>query len=77
MNIFFLIASKFLIKATYKEIISEIKPIKNALIYGAGTSGNILYNAIQSDVKSNIEVIGFIDDNERKIGKKIDRIRSI
>ena len=41
LNIFFLIASKFLIKATYREIISEIKPIKKALIYGAGTSGNI------------------------------------
>ena len=28
LNIFFLIASKFIIKATYREIISEVKPIK-------------------------------------------------
>ena len=73
LNIFFLIASKFIIKATYREIISEVKPIKKALIYGAGTSGNIVYDAIQSDVKNNIEIVGFIDDDERKIGKKINR----
>ena len=35
----------------------------------------MLYNSIQSDVKSNIDVVGFIDDDERKIGKKIDRIQ--
>lgn len=75
LNIFFLIASKFIIKATYREIISEVKPIKNALIYGAGTSGNIVYEAIQSDVQNKIEIVGFIDEDERKIGKKIDRIK--
>jgi FlaA1/EpsC-like NDP-sugar epimerase len=75
LNILFLIASKFFIKAAYKEIISEIKSFNHALIYGAGTSGNIVYDAIENDVKSNIEVIGFIDDDERKIGKKIDRIK--
>jgi len=75
LNIFLLISTKFLIKSAYKEIISEIKPIRTALIYGAGSSGIILYNSIQSDVKSNIDVVGFIDDDERKIGKKIDRIQ--
>lgn len=75
LNIFFLISTKYLIKSAYKEIISEIKPIRKALIYGAGSSGIILYNSIQSDVKSNIDVIGFIDDDNRKIGKKIDRIQ--
>jgi len=74
LNIFFLISTKFLIKSAYKEIISEINPIRTALIYGAGSSGIVLYNSIQSDVKSNIDVVGFIDDDERKIGKKIDRI---
>ncbi len=68
LNIFFLISAKFLIKSAYKEIISEIKPIRKAIIYGAGSSGIILYNSIQSDVKSNIDVIGFIDDDNRKIG---------
>ncbi len=75
LNIFFLISAKFFIKSAYKEIISEIKPITNVLIYGAGTSGNITYDAITSDVKSNIEVVGFIDDDDRKVGKRIDQLK--
>ena len=75
LNIFFIISAKFFIKAAYKEIISEIKAPINVLIYGAGTSGTITYDAITSDVKNNIEVIGFIDDNERKVGKKIDQVK--
>jgi len=75
LNIFFLISLKFLIKATYKEIISDFKPVRKGLIYGAGSSGIILYNTIQDQVQSNIKIIGFIDDDVRKIGKKIDRIQ--
>ncbi len=75
LNIFFLISAKFFIKSAYKEIISEINPITNAFLYGAGTSGNITYDAITNDIKSNIQVIGFIDDDERKVGKKINQIK--
>lgn len=72
LNILFLIASKFFIKASYKAIISGIKPKINVLIYGAGNSGNITYDVIANDPKTNFDVIGFIDDDERKIGKKIN-----
>ena len=41
-------------------------------IFGAGSAGMITYNAIINDVKTNIHVLGFIDDNSRKIGKKIN-----
>ena len=75
LNIFFLISSKFLIKAAYKEIKSEIQPIRRALIFGAGSSGIILYNTIQDQVRSNLQVVGFVDEDTRKIGKKIDRIK--
>ena len=33
LNIFFLISTKFLIKFTYKEIISEIKPVRKANLW--------------------------------------------
>ena len=59
LNIFFLISCKFLIKAAYKEIISEIDQITNILIYGAGASGNITYETITNDVKNNWVVIGY------------------
>jgi FlaA1/EpsC-like NDP-sugar epimerase len=44
------------------------------LIFGAGSSGMLTYDAIQNDAKSGFEVVGFIDDDERKIGKKINLI---
>lgn len=75
LNILFLISSKFFIKASYKAIISGFKPKTNVLIYGAGNSGNLTYDAIVNDTKSNYEVIGFIDNDERKIGKKINLLK--
>ena len=75
LNILFLISTKFFIKASYKAIISGFKPKINVLIYGAGNSGNLTYDAIVNDTKSNYEVIGFIDNDERKIGKKINLLK--
>jgi FlaA1/EpsC-like NDP-sugar epimerase len=72
LNILFLISAKLFIKAGYKSIISSFKEKTNVLLYGAGSSGNITYDVISNDPKANIEVIGFIDDDERKIGKKIN-----
>jgi len=72
LNILFVIGAKFFIKASYKAIISGINAKTNVLIYGAGNSGNLTYDAIANDSNSNIETIGFVDDDERKIGKKIN-----
>ncbi len=72
LNILLLISAKLFIKASYKTIISGFKDKTNVLLYGAGNSGNITYDVISNDPKANVEVIGFIDDDERKIGKKIN-----
>ncbi|WP_370391186.1 polysaccharide biosynthesis protein [uncultured Winogradskyella sp.] len=74
LNILFLIGSKLFIKSLYNYIIQEEKNISNVLIFGAGSSGMLTYDAIQNDAKSGFEVVGFIDDDERKIGKKINLI---
>lgn len=75
LNIFFIISAKFFIKAAYKAIVTSYESKINVLIYGAGNSGNITYDAVRNDSKSNIEVFGFIDDDERKVGKKIDLLK--
>lgn len=75
LNIFFLVAFKFIIKSTYKAVVSEFEVNKRVLIYGAGNSGIITYEAITNDSKSHIEVLGFIDDNESKVGKKINLLK--
>ena len=55
--------SRFIFKAFYEIISSELKDITNVMIYGAGDSGLITYGALNRDTKNNYEVIGFIDDD--------------
>ncbi|TCI91761.1 polysaccharide biosynthesis protein [Tenacibaculum sp. M341] len=75
ISIFVLVVSRFIFKAFYEIISSELKEITNVMIYGAGDSGLITYGALNRDTKNNYEVIGFIDDDSNKIGKKIDRVK--
>ena len=72
LNILFLVGAKFFIKTLYKSIVANLEEQKSVLIYGAGTSGMITYDAVTSDPKSNIKIVGFIDDNDGKSGKKIN-----
>ena len=72
LNFLFLIGSKFFIKSIFRSIVRDSADIKNVLIYGAGTSGLITYDALTNDTKTNNRVVGFIDDNTKKIGKKIN-----
>lgn len=72
LNFLFLIGAKFFIKSVYHSIVRDNQGIKNVLIYGAGSSGIITYNALTNDTKTNNNAIGFIDDNPKKIGKKIN-----
>ncbi|QNM85783.1 polysaccharide biosynthesis protein [Polaribacter pectinis] len=75
LSTFLLIISRFLFKAFYEVVSTELKSITNALIYGAGDSGMITYGALNRDTKNNYDICGFIDDDPNKINKKIDRIK--
>lgn len=73
--VFVLVTSRYVFKAFYEVISTDLKSITNVLIYGAGNSGMITYGALNRDSANNYEVFGFLDDNPSKINKKIDRIR--
>lgn len=75
LNILFLIGAKLFIKSIYNHITQDFQSVSNVLIFGAGNSGMLTYDAIQNDTKSGFEVVGFIDDDERKIDKKINLIK--
>ena len=75
LNFLFLVGLKFFIKSVYRNIVTDTHSKTHVLIFGAGNSGMITYEAISSDAKSNLEVIGFIDDNDSKIGKKINLLK--
>ena len=75
VTIFVLIFSRYVFKAFYDVISTELKTITNVLIFGAGDAGIITYGALSKDKKSNYDILGFIDDDSNKINKKIDRIK--
>ena len=73
--VFILILSRFAFKAFYEVISTELKTITNVLIYGAGDSGIITYGALNRERGNNYDILGFIDDDDNKVNKKIDRIK--
>ena len=75
VSVFLLIISRYIFKAFYDVISTELNTIKNVLIFGAGEAGIITYGALSKDKKYNYDILGFIDDDSNKINKKIDRIR--
>jgi FlaA1/EpsC-like NDP-sugar epimerase len=75
LNILFLVGSKLFIKSIYNYITQDFQSVSNVLIFGAGNSGMLTYDAIVNDTKNGLEVVGFIDDDEQKVGKKINLLK--
>ncbi|WP_026776873.1 nucleoside-diphosphate sugar epimerase/dehydratase [Polaribacter sp. Hel_I_88] len=75
VSVFILIISRYVFKAFYDVISTELNTIRNVLIFGAGEAGIITYGALSRDKKYNYDILGFIDDDANKINKKIDRIK--
>ncbi len=67
-------ASRLLFKMTYKYLKCKLVSSKRVLIYGAGESGIITYNALVSNLSSRFSVVGFIDDDIKKNGKSINGV---
>ncbi len=45
------------------------------LILGAGKTGELIFNALKRDKNLGLNVVGFLDDDPKKIGKKIGGIK--
>ncbi len=75
LNIISLIAFKFFIRSIFLSLTSEKETESAVMIYGAGNSGLITYDAISNDTQRKIKIVGFIDDNNDKVGKKINQLK--
>jgi FlaA1/EpsC-like NDP-sugar epimerase len=74
-SIFGLIAFRILVKILYFELKNPTKEKQFVLIYGAGESGLIAKRTLDRDAGSKYKVLAFIDDDEKKVGKKLEGIR--
>jgi FlaA1/EpsC-like NDP-sugar epimerase len=73
--LFWMIILRFFVKSFYESFINQFKPTIGVLIYGAGYTGMLTKNVFQIDRSTNYKILGFIDDNESKIGKTIEGIK--
>ncbi|WP_350288789.1 nucleoside-diphosphate sugar epimerase/dehydratase [uncultured Croceitalea sp.] len=71
-----LITSRFLFKTLFLNIFNQhrINASKNVLIYGAGESGILTYGTLTNHSKSNVKILGFVDNDKKKIGKVINGV---
>ncbi|MFT6127011.1 MAG: FlaA1/EpsC-like NDP-sugar epimerase [Patiriisocius sp.] len=74
LNVLFLVGSKLFIKSIYNKLTQEFEIQKRVLIFGAGNSGMLTYDAITNDPQNSLKIIGFLDDNASKVGKKINTL---
>jgi FlaA1/EpsC-like NDP-sugar epimerase len=69
---FILVAFRLLVKEIYFMAQSRPNPVHRTLIFGAGMMGQITKKVLEQDAKINTTLVGFIDDSNYKIGKKLE-----
>jgi len=68
----FTVGSRFIIKLIYLESQKNKNEIEKVIVYGAGISGLITKRTIENDTKSSLQIIGFIDDNRKLWGTRME-----
>lgn len=72
-----LAGSRLLFKIGYNYLVCKFRATRNVLIYGAGDSGIITYNALLNGTNKNFKIVNFIDDDTKKSGKLINGVSII
>lgn len=70
-----LISYRLLVKELFSFYRTVPKSQKKIMIFGAGRSGMITKQMLDNDTASNVKIIGFLEDNQRKIGNVISGVR--
>ena len=70
----FITGLRFVVKLIYMESIKPKDQTERILIYGAGVSGLITKRTIEKDVRLSYQLIGFIDDNKKMDGSRLQGV---
>ena len=71
----FLISYRVLVKYSFSYLRNYKMDRKNVIIYGAGEAGFATKRVLEHDSTSNVNIVAFVDDDIRKVGKVVDGIR--
>ncbi|MCW3084220.1 MAG: polysaccharide biosynthesis protein [Bacteroidetes bacterium] len=69
---FLMISLRVMFKALYLELTNPNKEKRSVIIFGAGESGIITKRTLDRDAGTKYKVLGFIDDDTKKQGKKLE-----
>ena len=71
---FLMISLRVMFKAMYLELTNPNKEKRSVIIFGAGESGIITKRTLDRDAGTKYKVLGFIDDNIKMQGKKLEGV---
>jgi FlaA1/EpsC-like NDP-sugar epimerase len=71
---FLMISLRVMFKALYLELTNPNKEKRSVIIFGAGESGIISKRTLDRDAGTKYKVLGFIDDDPKKQGKKLEGV---
>ena len=63
LSVFLMVAFRFGVQFTYRNLLAKPNDTINIMIYGAGVMGSIAKSVIIKDTNIHYNIIGFIDDN--------------
>lgn len=72
--LFLILGSRFLFRLVGEFLLNMRKGLKNVLIFGAGDTGEMVIREIKKNKFMNYNVLGFIDDDLKKVGSRIHGI---
>ena len=72
--VFTMTAYRLLVKIMYLELTNPSKSKTDVIIYGSGESGIITKRALDRDAGTKYKVLAFIDDDPKKVGKKVEGV---
>ena len=61
-----MITVRLLLQRVYNDYLRRHRPVRNVVIYGAGSAGTIAYNALAQDPNHDYKVVAYIDDAPQK-----------
>lgn len=72
-----MVSSRILVKGLYWKLIAPKGEGKNFLIFGTGQDGLAVKTIIQQEMGAANTIVAFLEDNQKKIGKKLDGVSII
>lgn len=71
---FLMISTRVMVKGVYWKLMSSEERHQDVVIYGAGQTGIIVKQTYERELGGSANIVAFIDENRRNVGKKIDGV---